>query len=89
MAHPINSTFTRFKLTPEEQVNGQTLTQNNLYVLQNLICDIAEEKLSLKLDPLNPLVFTQREAELQGQLGILKMLVEISQSSTLQTHQEF
>jgi hypothetical protein len=82
MAHPILSTFTRFKLTPEEIQNGQTLTTNNLYLIQNFICDAAEEKLALKYDPSHPLEFAQREAELQGQIGILKLLVELSASSS-------
>lgn len=83
MAYPIPSTFTRYHLTSEEQISGQTLTTSNLQLLQNYICDAAEEKLALKFDPTNPLVFAQREAELQGQLGILKMLVELSAQTQL------
>jgi hypothetical protein len=82
MAHQILSTFTRFQLTPEEIQNGHTLTTNNLYILQNFICDAAEEKLALKYDPSHPLEFAQREAELQGQIGILKLLVELAASSS-------
>jgi hypothetical protein len=78
MAHPINSTFTRYKLTPDEQTSGEQLTSSNLFVIQNLICDAAEEKLALKFDPLNPQSFVQREAELQGQLGILQLLVQLA-----------
>ena len=83
MAYQIPSTFTRYNLTPEEQANGTILTTNNLYVLQNLICDAAEEKLALKFDPTNPLLFTQREAELMGQIGILKMLVELASQTQI------
>jgi len=83
MAYPLPSTFTRYQLTPEELKNGQSLTTDNLYFIQNLICDAAEEKLSLKFDPSAPLQFAQREAELQGQIGILKMLVELASSSTI------
>jgi hypothetical protein len=78
MARTVPSTFTRYILTPEEQSSGTRLTSDNIFVIQNLICDAAEEKLNLKYDPLNPLVFAQREAELQGQIGILKLLVELS-----------
>lgn len=81
MATQIPSTFTRYQLTPEEIQNGQALTTNNLYLIQNLICDAAEEKLALKFDPLNPMQFAQREAELQGQIGILKLLVELATST--------
>jgi hypothetical protein len=78
---PLPSTFSRFQLTSEEQSSGQSLTTNNLAAIQNLICDAAEERLALKYDPLNPLIWVQREAELQGQIGILKLLVELSQVS--------
>lgn len=78
MSHIIPSTFTRYSLTQEEIIRGQTLTTDNLNLLQNYMCDAAEEKLSLKFDPLNPIVFAQREAELQGQIGILKMLIELA-----------
>ena len=90
MAYPLPSTFTRYQLTPEEIQSGQALTTNNLYLMQNLICDAAEEKLALKYDPTNPMAFAQREAELQGQIGILKLLVELasSASSTITISQE-
>jgi hypothetical protein len=83
MAHAIPSTFTRYKLTPEEQENGQTLTTMNLYAIQNFICDAAEEKLALKFDPTNPMQFAQREAELQGQIGILQLLVSLASPSPI------
>lgn len=79
MSHVIPSTFTRYSLTEEEQKSGQTLTTTNLQVIQNLICDAAEARLALTYDPLNPVQWAQREAELQGQIGILKMLCELSQ----------
>lgn len=81
MAQLIQSTFTRYKLTKEEQQSGQQLTSSNIHVMQNLMCDAAEERLSIKFDPANPLSFAQREAELQGQIGILKMLIELATSS--------
>jgi hypothetical protein len=86
MSHTIPSTFTRYSLNQEEIINGQTLTTANLQLIQNYIVDAAEEKLALKFDPSNPLAFAQREAELQGQIGILKMLVELAsltRSSTI------
>ena len=84
MAYQIPSTFTRYHLTSEELISGQTLTTPNLQLLQNYICDAAEEKLALKFDPTNPLVFAQREAELHGQIGILKMLIELASQSQQQ-----
>ena len=48
--------------------------------MQNLISAAAEEKLGLTFDPTNPNPFIQREAELTGQIGILRMLIELSRS---------
>ena len=80
MAHPLINTFTSYKLTEEEQESGQTLTSTNIMVMQNLMSSAAEEKLSLKFDPAAPLEFAQREAELMGQIGILKFLIELATS---------
>lgn len=87
MARPIPTSFTSYQLSEEEQLKGQVLTTENYYVIQNLICTAAEEKLSLKYDPDNASTYLQREAELQGQIGILRMLLELSLSaqSTLRT----
>lgn len=82
MAHQIPSTFTRYSLTQEEQNSGQTLTTTNLQVIQNLICDAAEARLALTYDAANSVKWAQQEAELQGQIGILKLLVEMSQVSS-------
>lgn len=85
MATQIPSTFTRYQLQPEEIAAGAQLTNSNQYLIQNLICDAAEERLNLRFDPLNPLAFAQREAELQGQINILKYLVELSATLPLPT----
>jgi len=78
MSYILPNTFTTYHLTEEEQAQGQILTSANIMVLQNLVASAAEEKLALKFDPINPLVFTQREAELMGQIGILKFLIELA-----------
>jgi hypothetical protein len=81
MATQIPSTFTQYQLTPEEQQSAQTLTTLNLQHMQNLICDAAEKRIAMTLDPNNPVAYAQEAAELQGQIGILKYLVELSQLS--------
>ena len=78
MSYQIPSTFTQYSLTPEEQQSAQTLTTLNLQHLQNLICDAAEKRIAMTLDPNNPVAYAQEAAELQGQIGILKNLVELS-----------
>jgi len=55
--------------------------QKQLY--QTLAADAAIEKATLKYDPLNPHAFIQREAELQGQIGILLHLVAMSEEKEI------
>lgn len=86
MPQVVQSSFTRYRLSSEEQRSGESLTPDNLCVIQNLICDAAEEKLNLKYDPTNPMQFAQREAELQGQIGVLKLLAAVAESHFNQSH---
>jgi hypothetical protein len=79
MPRLVQSTFTRWSFTEDEFRSAQILSDFQIMAIQNLICDAAEEKLTLKFDPSNPLAFAQREAELQGQIGVLKLLIECSQ----------
>ena len=75
MSTLVPNSFSTYSLTAEELAVGSQLTELNLRVIQSLISESAEEKLALKYDPQNPLAFVQREAELQGQIGVLKYLV--------------
>jgi hypothetical protein len=79
MSFLLPTSFTCHSLTSEEQSNGQSLTDNNIKVIQNLICDAAEKRIAMVLDPLNPVAYAQEAAEIQGQIGILKFLLECSQ----------
>ena len=80
MIPSIESSFLTFTLTPAETKAGSTFTLDQKAVIQNLIGGIAEEKIALTFDPTNPQVFIQREAELMGQLGILKYLLSLESS---------
>ena len=75
------SKFTVWELTEEEQLVGSIFTETQKFVLQNLQAQAAEEKLTLTFDPVNPSIFIQREAELQGQIGILDLLLARSTSA--------
>ena len=77
----VTTSFTKLDLNPTEYKAGSTLTYLNIAVIQNLIADIAEEKLALKFTPNDVLTFTQQEAELTGQLGILKHLLSLHESA--------
>jgi hypothetical protein len=73
-----NNTFTTWNLTKEEYRAGINFSGEQQAVIQNLIAQIAEDKLNLKFDPEHPSAFVQREAELAGQIGILKYLLNLS-----------
>ena len=77
---PKATSFTRIELTEEETLSGFSFTPLNQAVIQNLIADIAEEKLTLKFTPNDVLSYTQQEASLAGQLDILKYLIDCTQS---------
>lgn len=73
----IQSSFIKYDLNEAELKAGSVFTLDQRAVMQNLIADAAEEKLALTFDPNNPALFTQREAELTGQIGILKYLLDL------------
>lgn len=82
--HQTTSSFTRWHLTSEEQIQGSQLGSLQIAVIQNQICDIAEERIALKFDPSDPPAFIQRDAELQGQIGILKYLLALNEDMRVQ-----
>lgn len=75
------TTLTRFNLTEEERISGSILTIQQQQVIQNQIAQVAEERLALSFDPLNPVKFAQQDAELKGQIGALKYLLAVSDES--------
>lgn len=84
MATKSANTFSSYELTEEEELLGSILNIHQKYVLQNLRCNYAEQKLQLKFDPLNPQEFIQIEAELQGQLKLLEFLLVQSDEAVQQ-----
>lgn len=76
------SSFVSYILTEGELKAGSHFSVEQKAVIQNLISDIAEEKVALTYDPNNPLKFTQAEAELQGKIGILKYLLSLESTFT-------
>lgn len=72
--------FNKFELSAEEYKAGCALTLSNQAVIQNLISDVAEEKLRIVLDPQNLTEYAQQEAYLRGQLDILNHLLSLSKS---------
>jgi hypothetical protein len=78
MARLIQNRFSSWELDETEKQQAAMFTDLQTKHIQNIICEAATEKSSLTFDPQNPLQFTQKEAELQGQIGILEYLLAMS-----------
>jgi len=74
------NSFASFKLSEQEEENGQILTLNQKMVLQNKLADIAIQKLNLVLDPANIDDFKMQNSYLQGQLDVMNWQLETSVS---------
>ena len=84
MAHLIPNTFSSWELTPEEELQGSTLTTLQKQVIQNQIALLAQEKNMLVYDPSNPFEFVQQEADLKGQISSLQYLFILSDDAVEQ-----
>lgn len=86
MAHisTVNSSFLSYHLSEDELLVGSILTTLHKQCIQNQIALAAEERLALRLDPLNPMSSVQTEAELHGRILALKYLIELSDSAEAQ-----
>lgn len=73
-----NQSFLHYDLLETEFDSGCILTDYQKYVIQNDIAEAAERRLALTYDPTKPLEFVQQEAELKGQIQILKYLLDRS-----------
>jgi len=78
MTPNFHSPFHTWELTIPEQATGYSLSTEQQAVIQNDIAEAAVQKLQLKYDPEKPLVFLQKEAELQGRILILQHLLDRS-----------
>ena len=69
------TSFVAYKFTEEELKAARQISPEHKMYLQTVLSDAAESKLALTLDPYKPLLFTQEEAYLRGQMDILVMLL--------------
>jgi len=74
----VPTTFTRYSMTEEEQMQNSVLSELQLQLIQNERANIAEQILGLKLDPVSPGDFMQQESFLKGQLMILGYIIDRS-----------
>jgi len=77
----ITSSFQRVSLSEKDEISGSILSAMHIGVIQNHIVDIAEQKLNLVFDPTNVIDFAQQNAYLQGQLDVLKLLLDSSETA--------
>lgn len=77
----ITSSFQRIPLTDKDTISGAILSSIHTAIIQNHRVDIAEQKLNLVFDPQNVVDFAQQNAYLQGQLDILQMLLDASETA--------
>lgn len=88
MARLVRNRFSSWELDPQEKLQAAMFTDLQTKHIQNLICEAALEKNSLTFDPQNPQQFMQKEAELQGQIGILEYLLALSTEAYNQSKSE-
>lgn len=75
MVLSITNTFTSFALSPTEENTGSILNQYQLYLLQNDLSTVAEQKLNLTYDPHNHIEVALQDAYLKGQLDFIRYLL--------------
>ncbi len=76
----IPSTFSTYALSEEELKSGVQFSSSQKGVIQNLIADLATQKLGLEFDTAAPQQFIQQEAFLAGQIKILQYLLSLSET---------
>lgn len=76
MARVVDTALTSYELNPREQAEGCQLNINQRMVIQNRLALYAVEKLTWIYDPDKHMYCIQREAELQGQIRLLQMILE-------------
>lgn len=77
----IPNSFTSYKLTDEEVLQGSVYNDLQTKVLQNLLSTYAEEKLALDYDPEHKEQFLQNEAILKGSIELIQFLLQTSVTS--------
>lgn len=74
------TSFEAWRFTPEELPVVRSISEEHRRYLKTLLSDAAEQKLRISLDPYKPLLFVQEDAYLRGQMDILAMLLNESQT---------
>lgn len=75
----LDNPFTSYSLTEEETAQATDFTVLQVAFLRNLLAEAATKKLNLTYTPKEPNEFLQKEAELQGEIGLLSFLLSMSE----------
>ncbi len=74
--------FTEYELTEQEELASRIFTVTQVQGLMNLRAAYARDKITLKFNPSNFNEYIQQEAELQGKILLLTVLIENSKEAT-------
>lgn len=91
MAQPTNrNLFNYTELTDRERVEGSILNDLQLVVIKNQIIELSELLLTLTYEPkvsfeIDSAKYIQRQAELVGQINMLKYLISLHDAAKEQT----
>jgi len=81
MSKLLTSLYTKYEFTPDETIQATSFTDLQLQFLQTELAIAAEEKITATYDPLNPVSYAQREAELTGKMLVLQYLIELGNTA--------
>jgi hypothetical protein len=77
--------FVTFTISPEEELVAHQFHPLNMAHIQNCRAEVAEEILTLRFDPINPLTYGLTLAEKQGQLLAYEHLINLSNQAREKT----
>jgi hypothetical protein len=81
----IQTSFSAWELTREEQTHGAILTSVQKAILQNMISNCAERLLNLDYNPEKPMEFVQQQASLKGELAAYRNVLFVSDEAETAT----
>ena len=70
--------FHSYKMTDDESFQSHALSLQQEQGIQNLLAMYAIQKMNLKFTPNDVNTFLQAEAELQGKIGVLREILDLS-----------
>jgi hypothetical protein len=81
MSHRVDTSFTRYVFTPEEEMNACLFNDLQLQWLQNELALSAETKLALEVDSTNVTKFIQDEAFNAGKIQFIQYALQCHEDS--------